>query len=314
MSRTDFTDTEDSKQDNDNLYRLSFENIRDFLSKVDATHSTAIALSPHFAMTLSNTDTNKLRLPLEKPILVEDARVGYVMEGSAQYEVNLMKREYKKGDIIYLAVGSVVELKSCSKDFRFSGFVFSSDLLHQTFKGNIPSLFTKVAIHERFEVGEHELQMFRHSVEGLWEVTQIPNYPQSLLEGYLHATLSLLVYIAEKNENKEKKTRGRQQEIFERFIQLVNQESSQGHTVEYYADKLCISVRYFATLVKKHSGATPKEWIDRSLVMKAKVMLRYSYTPVSTIADKLGFPTSSFFCKFFKQHVGCSPMKYRNTP
>lgn len=72
------------------------------------------------------------------------------------------------------------------------------------------------------------------------------------------------------------------------------------------------TARYLGTIVKDINGETAKTWIDRALVSKAKVMLRHTDKQVSEVADALGFPTSSFFCRFFREHAGYTPQEYRN--
>ena len=81
--------------------------------------------------------------------------------------------------------------------------------------------------------------------------------------------------------------------------------------LDFYAGKMCITVRYLSTMIRKASGVTAKEWLDRALVTQAKVMLSYSSRNVAQIADELNFPTSSFFCKFFKRMTGLTPQQYR---
>ena len=41
-------------------------------------------------------------------------------------------------------------------------------------------------------------------------------------------------------------------------------------------------------------------------------MLRHSDKQVAEIANLLGFPNSSFFCRYFKEHTGSTPQEYRN--
>lgn len=92
---------------------------------------------------------------------------------------------------------------------------------------------------------------------------------------------------------------------------MVNEHAQEAHTLDYYADRLCMTSRYLGTIVSDISGETAKEWIDRALVIKAKIMLRHTDEQVTQIADSLGFPNSSFFCRFFKQHASISPLAYR---
>lgn len=64
-------------------------------------------------------------------------------------------------------------------------------------------------------------------------------------------------------------------------------------------------------MVQASSGVSAKEWIDRAIVAKAKVMLLHSDKQVAQIADELQFANASFFCKYFKRMVHMTPVQYR---
>ena len=101
-------------------------------------------------------------------------------------------------------------------------------------------------------------------------------------------------------------------EIFNRFLRLVNLHGSKEHQLAFYAEKLCITSRYLGTLVMSVSGVSAKEWIDRAIISAAKVQLRHSDRQTTQIADELNFPNVSFFCKYFKRLTGFTPQQYRN--
>ena len=46
--------------------------------------------------------------------------------------------------------------------------------------------------------------------------------------------------------------------------------------------------------------------------MDAKAQLKSTNLPIYQIADSLNFNNVSFFGKYFKRHVGVSPLEYRN--
>ena len=66
-------------------------------------------------------------------------------------------------------------------------------------------------------------------------------------------------------------------------------------------------------LVKKESGHTAMEIINRTLIMDAKTQLRTENTQVKDIALSLGFNNAAFFNKFFKKHTGVTPQMFRNS-
>ena len=81
--------------------------------------------------------------------------------------------------------------------------------------------------------------------------------------------------------------------------------------VSWYGEQLCITPKYLSETVKQVSRRTPNEWIDYFVVLEIRVLLKSSTLSIKEIAESLHFPNQSFLGKFFKEHVGVSPSKYR---
>ena len=79
----------------------------------------------------------------------------------------------------------------------------------------------------------------------------------------------------------------------------------------FYAGQLHLTPKYLTTIIRKTSGRTAAEWIDDYVVLEAKNLLKYSTMSIQEIAYHLNFSTQSFFGKYFKQHTGTSPSRYK---
>jgi len=117
--------------------------------------------------------------------------------------------------------------------------------------------------------------------------------------------------IKKENEDKDHKTAGRKETIFQQFANLVNQYADKEHNIAFYADRLCLTPNHLGTTIRKVSGITVQDWIHRRIIQQAKLLLMYSDMPVSEIAEHLHFSTPSTFCKFFKKKTSMTPRKYR---
>jgi AraC-like DNA-binding protein len=106
-------------------------------------------------------------------------------------------------------------------------------------------------------------------------------------------------------------TPAQKESFMHRFLQLLAQEGRVKHPIDFYADRLCVTAGYVSTMVKRHSGMTALQWIDRALVREAKVLLHHTQMPVAEVAETLGFATPSFFIRFFRQQTGTTPLQYR---
>lgn len=107
------------------------------------------------------------------------------------------------------------------------------------------------------------------------------------------------------------KPESRREEVFLHFMDDLQLYATRERSVQFYADRLCISPKHFAKLVRQASGKLPMEHIRSHVIIEAKTLLRSSEMTIREIADALYFPTDSFFCHYFKQNTGISPSTYR---
>jgi AraC-like DNA-binding protein len=99
--------------------------------------------------------------------------------------------------------------------------------------------------------------------------------------------------------------------LFDRFIDLVQNNYREQRNVGFYAGRLCLTPKYLSKVIENSSGAPAGEWIDRYVILEAKTLLRSTDMNIRQISDKLNFPSQSFFGKYFKRIAGVSPKEYR---
>ena len=122
-------------------------------------------------------------------------------------------------------------------------------------------------------------------------------------------------YIISEVSNREKEQlpkQGRCEVIFDDFMHLLEQHCRRERNVSFYAEQLNITPKYFSSAIKQVSGKTAARWIDDAVILEAKTMLKFSGLSIQEIAYRLNFSTQSFFGKYFKQHTGVSPSRYKH--
>lgn len=73
-----------------------------------------------------------------------------------------------------------------------------------------------------------------------------------------------------------------------------------------------ISEVYLRKLFKNEFGISPKQYITRLRISRAKQLLKNSGTPISKVAEKCGFASLYHFSRAFKASVGYTPSEYRS--
>lgn len=129
---------------------------------------------------------------------------------------------------------------------------------------------------------------------------------------YLCCDLFMAHIAAEQPEPAKSGVSVRLDEYFHRFLHELSQHYLERRNVSFYADRLCISSRYLTTIVRRVSGMSVSEWMNRYIMMEAKYLLKYTEMSIQEIAYKLSFPNQSFFGKYFKQHTGMAPSAFRS--
>ena len=116
-------------------------------------------------------------------------------------------------------------------------------------------------------------------------------------------------FITRDNQNRD---------ILARFERLLDEYFHDGAakriglpTVQYCADKLCLSPNYFGDLVKRETGRTAQEHIQLKLLEVAKERVLDPGRTIGEIAYELGFQYPQHFTRMFKKLTGQTPNEYR---
>ena len=98
-----------------------------------------------------------------------------------------------------------------------------------------------------------------------------------------------------------------------RLIQLIEQHYTQKRSVDFYADKLCLSPKYLSALSKSICGYTVQELVFKSIICKSISLLKNTQKNIQEISNDLHFPNASYFGTFFRKQTGLSPQQFRKS-
>lgn len=105
---------------------------------------------------------------------------------------------------------------------------------------------------------------------------------------------------------------GRQLPLSERFMLLSAQHWHEHWTVETYANALGVTRFQLGEALRRHSGASPQQFLQAQIMEKAKVLLNDSPLRIAAIAYRLGFQDPAYFSRMFRRHVGQTPGAWRS--
>ena len=74
---------------------------------------------------------------------------------------------------------------------------------------------------------------------------------------------------------------------------------------------LAVLPKYLSTICKKYSGKTANTWITEHVMEDIRYYLVSTDLSIKEICVRLGFPNTSFFGKYVKEHFGVTPTQMR---
>lgn len=127
-------------------------------------------------------------------------------------------------------------------------------------------------------------------------------------------TLSIAMIIASQIEQQpvyEDSNMSRQDKLTREFFNLLLAHYKDQRNLSFYASALYITSKYLSTAIRKETGYPAQHWINEMTLIEAKRQLKTTACTIQQISEELHFPTSSSFIRFFRQHTGITPLKYR---
>jgi len=99
--------------------------------------------------------------------------------------------------------------------------------------------------------------------------------------------------------------------IVRRFLEAVEGGYGQMRPLPDYAREVGVSPSHLARACRAVTGRSPSRLVHDRRLVEGKRLLAYTALPVGQIALRLGFEDAAYFSRFFKVHVGTSPLSFR---
>lgn len=274
-------------------------------------HNEFRFISPHFGFVHSFAKLESSLVTLDQPYRIKEGRVAIIKQGYARVLINLIEQTFQPDKMLLIVPNSILQLIEVSPDFDMQMVAMDSEFLPIIGKDDFFTHLSQLQKNIILSLTPQENQQFKSYFDLMWNILQESFFRREVIQHLLVSLLYNIEYLANNNQ-KTQNYQTRQEEIFQRFISLVNTYSKKERNVVFYADKLCLTPRYLNTVVRQASQQTVMDWINQSIILEAKVLLKHSNLLVYQISDELNFPNPSFFCKFFKRITGITPREYQN--
>lgn len=92
---------------------------------------------------------------------------------------------------------------------------------------------------------------------------------------------------------------------------IIHYNYNNNLTISELAKKVFLEPAYFSRLFKQTTSYSPKEYINKIRLEKAKELLTTTSHSIKNIANTVGYKDSLYFSRLFTKRENCSPTEYR---
>lgn len=240
----------------------------------------------------------------------------YITYGRKEYD-------FQENTLVFVSPGQVLGYPADGSSYQPKGWClyFSPDLLHGTQLGRHIKDYTFFSydVSEALHLSQSERDTIIDCLKKINE--EIDNAPDRHSNTIITSAIELLLNYCTRFYDRQFVTRRKaNKDILTHFEHLLdgyflsdNPRKLGTPTVAWCADQLHLSPNYFGDLIKKETGKSAIEHIQRKMVETAKSYLKQSELSLSEIAYSLGYQYPQYFSRAFKKAVGCTPNEYRKT-
>lgn len=250
---------------------------------------------------------------LSYPCRMEKGEFLFCLRGEVQIYINQQKYALAVGSVILVFPEQILFYKDATDELELAVFAFSASFRHEIFY-SLPSdkvSFLREHNYSSFQ-GEEWGGICSHYLQLLqWKAEDDGNmYRRELV---VYCCRMLFYEICNQSERLYQQTQSNhlRWRLKDRFIALVVQSFREERSVDYYADKLCVTARHLSKTMQLTVGCTAKEWIDDYVILELKVTLHSTALSIQEIANKFNFPDQSYLGRYFKHRTGMAPTAYR---
>ncbi len=238
-----------------------------------------------------------------------------VINGNVAIIHNGIEVRLSEGDLFCYTPGADCTVVGGTADFRSYCLLADESL---TYSSPVVRLMIRAAYFPTMELSGRKITLAREDAQrmenlmrGIIDYQQRPHrFKRDALSNLYNLFLLDFMDIQERSVH-NKWYSERTGQLFTEFIQLAQQHFTEHRDLTFYATQLHITPIYLSRIVKRITGDTVVNYLNRLLLMEATYLLQTSGATVAQIAETLHFADQASFSKFFTRMRGIGPKQFR---
>ncbi|MEO1023132.1 MAG: AraC family transcriptional regulator [Bacteroidota bacterium] len=249
-------------------------------------------------------------------------QVSVVMKATGKLGQNTLVHQFEECTLFFNIPGQILNWDIVPD---WSGFYasFKSDIIaaginNPVFLTDFP--FLKMGTQKFFSLNQQEaLTLFELFGKMHYEYSNPSLYNKAIIQSYLSIVLQYGKRFFERDhaENVHRRATSPLSQRFEEVLESMFKPLNFGVEVQQksisdIADELFVTPKHLSDVLKKETGFTGNQLIQKKTIESARHLLTSTTLTVTEIAYQLGFDQPAYFTRLFKKHEEMSPVEFRN--
>lgn len=249
--------------------------------------------------------------------VIDHGAIIYCYTGRASIQVNFDTFEMHADNVLTLFPGDTVWWLECSDDYQADIIRYSSQLLRESSLNIEQAVFRELKddrICTDTRIAQCAGKTFFYLLRYYFEEQFCQSIDRIVMLQLNTFFLGFYDFITKAHPQRVRRYTSRTEELFRKFMELIEEHYREWHEVGDYANEMCITRKYLGIITAKKAKLTPKSLIDEYIVLQLKLRLRSTTMTLQQIAAEFKFSDMAFFTRYFKAHTGLTPTAWVKRP
>ncbi|MDO4186856.1 MAG: helix-turn-helix domain-containing protein [Bacteroidales bacterium] len=236
--------------------------------------------------------------------------------GSASFKLGHKVYQVGKDDVIIRSSAQPMKDIVCDADFRMKGVIISRHYLNVTTPNSAYRVTGMIStiLNPVFHVSDADVQRCLRDIDEIYQRYLCTEhlFSAEILKRLVQVMVFDFYDMHQRSTGKDLEHSGQAGIILRQFINLIHNGGCRtNRTVEYYADKLCITPNYLNEVCHKVSDYNALAWINLFTSLEIAQQLEDKSIPLNQIADEFNFSSPAYFSRYVKRLLGVTPSEFR---
>jgi AraC-like DNA-binding protein len=243
------------------------------------------------------------------------ALVCFCRQGHCTVKINFTLHRINPNDALIILPTHMFSIDDCSSDFKADALLYTNDYWSSVAQSINYSILKKVEfnplVNLTMEKQDEIYPLLRIIIER--EKSDVTTIERSIIGCIAYSLLMILAVTIDNCDTALPRIVSRKEELTRRFFDLLSVHFETERQVSFYASKLCVTPKHISMCVKEITKLSIQDWVNNVTILSIMRRLRTTNDAIQQISEEFNFQTASSFSRYFRQHTGMTPLKFRNS-